>query len=417
MKKTTRDNKRFRIRAEEQLKLKGPPSYNEMNESNIQSMIHELQVHQIELEMQNEELRKTQISLEDARNKFEDLYEFSPVGYLTINEKGKIIKSNQTAAQMFGVPKQYVINKHFNHFIASESQDIFYLHCNSIISIDQEGTCELKLKKIEENTYSTLDVQLNCKLAKPIKNKLYQLNITLTDITNLNKIVSENKKVQDLIVAKEKYDGMRQLAGKIAHDFNNILAIIMGKSELSMMDCKEGEIKEAFRIIYEQAERGNETTKELIIFSKNNVPKNKPIISKNQKIYTNKYILIVEDEEQLSNMQREVLVNKPFNHNVDIAKDGHIALKLIEKNRYDFITLDYILPGKFNGMHIYEHIREIDSTVPVLFISGNMQFLESIKELRKNDNNIDNLPKPHEINEYVNYVNRLIGLSFDKKEV
>jgi len=395
-------------------------SQGEKTQNRTEEVIQELQIHSIELEMQNDELLKTQRDLEIAQNKFSDLYNFSPVGYLTINEKGKIIEANFTIAEMLGVTRQYISNKNFHQFITEDTQDSFYLYCKSLIEENHSReTCEIKLKKLVpgEISYSTFYVQLTCVVVRSDQNDSYQIKIVITDITELKNLEKYKEDAQNLIAKNEKRSELEKIAGKIAHDFNNLLMIIAGRAEFSLFDCPEGELKESFEIIHDQAIRGTKLTKELVVYAKNNisVQEEQPVY-KTITTYNNKYILIVEDEDQISNMQRKVLINEPFRHNVDIAKDGHAALELIEKNRYDFITLDYILPGKFNGMHIYEHIREIDSTVPVLFISGNIEFLESIKSLRENDENIDHLPKPHNIGDYVNHVNRLIELSFNKKE-
>ena len=69
----------------------------------IDEIIHELEVHQIELEMQNSELKNTLVALEEAKDRYMDLYDFAPVGYLTISSKGVIVEANLTAATMLGV--------------------------------------------------------------------------------------------------------------------------------------------------------------------------------------------------------------------------------------------------------------------------------------------------------------------------
>ena len=82
-------------------------------------------------------------------------------------------------------------------------------------------------------------------------------------------------------------------------------------------------------------------------------------------------------------------------------------MDLFDRNPYDFISLDYVLPGEINGMDVYHHIRKTDKTIPVLFISGNIEFLESIKELQQKDNNIDHLSKPCQNKDYVKSINEL----------
>ena len=85
-----------------------------------------------------------------------------------------------------------------------------------------------------------------------------------------------------------------------------------------------------------------------------------------------------------------------------------MAIDLFEKNEYEFISLDYMLPGNLNGMDIYNKIRKTNKTVPILFVSGNIEFLESIKELKQQDNYIDHLSKPCQNKEYLSSINNLL---------
>jgi two-component system cell cycle sensor histidine kinase/response regulator CckA len=89
-------------------------------------IVHELKVHQIELEMQNEELRRTQLELEHVKARYFDIYDLAPEGYLIVSEKGLIVESNLTAAKMLGQPRIKLINQRLTHYICKEDQDTYY---------------------------------------------------------------------------------------------------------------------------------------------------------------------------------------------------------------------------------------------------------------------------------------------------
>lgn len=93
-----------------------------LNEATEQ-LLHELQVHQIELEMQNETLRQTQAALEESRDAYADLYEFAPVGYLTLSQRGLVSDANLTAARLLGIERHALINRGFLRFISVNDLD------------------------------------------------------------------------------------------------------------------------------------------------------------------------------------------------------------------------------------------------------------------------------------------------------
>jgi CheY-like chemotaxis protein len=122
-----------------------------------------------------------------------------------------------------------------------------------------------------------------------------------------------------------------------------------------------------------------------------------------------KRILIVEDETSISKVQQYILSQPPCSHDVHIAVNGRHAIELFEHNSYDLVSLDFILPGDLNGMDVYLHIRKQNSAIPILFLSGNLEFLESIKNLKENDPYIDHLSKPCKNTEYIATVNKLVS--------
>ena len=100
----------------------------DMSLQEIQHMVHELDTYQIELELQNEDLRQIQEELDTSRKRFSDLFDFAPVGYLTISDKGLIIECNLTAADMIGEERGLLLKQSITRFVADEDQDVYYRH-------------------------------------------------------------------------------------------------------------------------------------------------------------------------------------------------------------------------------------------------------------------------------------------------
>jgi two-component system, chemotaxis family, sensor kinase Cph1 len=121
----------------------------------MQHMVHELQVHQIELEMQNEELRRTQAELEASRAVYFDLYDLAPVGYFTLSNKGLIQEINLTAAKMLGLTRDVLVMQRISRFILKEDQDIFYLHLKKFIITSEPQECDLRMQRDDTTMFWT----------------------------------------------------------------------------------------------------------------------------------------------------------------------------------------------------------------------------------------------------------------------
>ena len=111
----------------------------------VERLIHELEVHQIELELQNEELRNAQAVIEESRSRYAELYDFAPIGYFTFDREGVIKEVNLAGAKFLDIPRSSLINKPFSAFIDPECLDMFYSHRRKVFSSDAKQICELKL--------------------------------------------------------------------------------------------------------------------------------------------------------------------------------------------------------------------------------------------------------------------------------
>jgi PAS domain-containing protein len=135
----------LRLKAEEKLKEKKRKSDLDAVEIEAQKLLHELQVHQIELEMQNEELKQAYIRAETALKNYTMLYDLSPMGYFTINSDGSIIELNFTGADMLGQRRFSLINSNFKLFVSENSLPVFNKFLSKVYASNAKESCEIML--------------------------------------------------------------------------------------------------------------------------------------------------------------------------------------------------------------------------------------------------------------------------------
>jgi two-component system cell cycle sensor histidine kinase/response regulator CckA len=142
------DAAELRRRAEEinrRSAVREPENLGRMPPEEVRRMLHELQVHQIELEMQNEELRRRQAELDAERAAYFDLYDVAPVGYCTVNEAGLILKANLTAAGLLGVARSALVRQRLTSFIFPADEDRYYLCRKRLFETGEPQECELRM--------------------------------------------------------------------------------------------------------------------------------------------------------------------------------------------------------------------------------------------------------------------------------
>jgi len=507
---------------------------------------------------------KLKISERRFRKIIEAVSEISIYGF---DEDYRVIFWNRASARLYGYSEQEAVGQLLESLIIPDALRVEFRKTINDWANNNKRRPACKVALVDKTGRRISVFSSHVMLETPDRREFFSIDIDLGPIQTAEE---EKIKAQKIAGEHEKLALVGQIAGKMAHDFNNILGIIMGNAELAFLDTKDPESGKVFKLILNQTLRGKNLTKQLIAFAKDQEPK-QSFFSLNEKLdlvislmrkdldginivteegedipelladsgmienvlvnlilnsvhaicktespkiifrtwyiddllffeiedngcgipekyiekiydpsftlkgnkdisnsynkdikgtgygmsnvrkyiekhngsvscevasgsgtifrivlpvthkeltdlekleicqsepQTGKHILLVEDEADISGIQFRLLTSDPFNHKVDIASDGQMAIDMFEADKYDIISLDYYLSGSLNGMHVYNHIRTIDTSIPVVFISGNIEFIESIIELQRNDSNIDHLSKPCQNKEYVCCINK-----------
>jgi PAS domain S-box-containing protein len=181
----------LRKKAEE--KFRATAVKTELTPEESQPLLHELRVHQIELEMQNEELRRTQAELNAAQARYFDLFNLAPVGYITVSEPNLILEANLTAATLLGLARSALANQPIPRFIFKEDSDIYYLRHQQLFKTGEAQTCELRMVKHDGTAFWA---RLQATVA-PDDNGARVCRIVLSDI-------SERKQIEETLQKSEE---------------------------------------------------------------------------------------------------------------------------------------------------------------------------------------------------------------------
>jgi PAS domain S-box-containing protein len=166
-----------------------------MPHADAQKMIHELQVHQVELEMQNEELSRAQADLETARRHYFDLYHLAPVGYCILSREGLVLEANLSAVNMLDLALSTLVKQPITRFIFKEDEDIFFLHRKQLYQLNQSTTCELRMVKKDGTLFW---VQLTSTPPDAVQGLGREpvCRVVLSDITERRRVQEENSQLQ-----------------------------------------------------------------------------------------------------------------------------------------------------------------------------------------------------------------------------
>jgi len=246
---------------------------------------------------------------------------------------------------------------------------------NSIHAISMVEEPQIIINTFHKDNYIYLEIEDNgCGIPEEVIDRIYELSFTMkgnSDITNSYKSG-----------IKGTGYGMANVKKYIEQHKGNIL-----------IDSKAG--------------KGTKITISIPVTEKK-LTQREIIEIQKENFHVEKNILLVEDEQAISNVQYTILTHEPCNHKVDIATDAQMAMDLFDRNKYNFVSLDFVLTGELSGMDVYKYIRQQNKTIPILFVSGNLDFLESINELKQKDPCVDHVSKPCQNKDYVNAINKLL---------
>ena len=156
-----------------------------------EALIHELQVHQIELEMQNENLRHMQFELERSRERYMDFYDFAPVGYLTLKENGQITAINLTGAAKLGIDRSKLLYRRLSSYVTVEYRERWADYFSRVLKGEEVPYCELAFQKSDGSRFFA---RLDCiRLVK--SDEMPEVRIVMIDITERIKNEEEIRKL------------------------------------------------------------------------------------------------------------------------------------------------------------------------------------------------------------------------------
>jgi PAS domain S-box-containing protein len=518
------------------------------------------------------ERRQAQDALMESEQRYRHLFAHAPAGICEVDFKNnRFIRANEVICRFSGYTLAQLMAMNPFDLLTQESRERLADRL-ARLSAGHKDTRNIEYEMItRENKRLSIAMTLDFENEDP---NLNQTMVVVHDITWRKQMEREKIDAQKLLAEQQKLALIGQVAGKMAHDFNNILAVIMGNIELLLMDYTDLGLQKKLKMMLSHTEKGQLLTRNLVAFAKTREPRQKyfflnekidmslalikkdlegicitrsyaddlpeiladqamiehalinllqnsihalskttdPVITLNTFLcdsaiclevrdngcgipkqhvadiftpsftlkggrdltgayapgikgtgyglsniqkYINQHkgtiavtsepgqgtcvtvcfpviekqltvgekqslasvmvrpgmrILLVEDEPDISYVQHRILSQEPCRHHVDVAVDGSTAMDLFDRHTYDLVSLDYMLPGSLNGMDVYRHIRQTNTTIPVLFVSGNIEFIEEIKSLKENDRLVAHLSKPCRGAEYVEAVHSLLTL-------
>ncbi len=252
-----------RQQAENRLREQRPEAGPDQTNTDLRKVVHELQVHQIELEMQNEALEHSRDAVEAGLEKYGDLYDFAPVGYVTLDHEGTIQEANLTAASLLGIERSRLLKGRFGHRVAEADLPQWNVFLKQVFESKDRQFCEVSLLREGKTPVA---VRIEAALAASRR----ECRAAVIDMTE-----RKRAEIDRLILSKLESTGI--LAGGIAHDFNNLLTVMLLNVELAQtLSPPVGELAHHLEDAKKAVLLARGLTQQLISFAKGGASVRKP---------------------------------------------------------------------------------------------------------------------------------------------
>ncbi len=268
------------------------------------------------------EHRKGQIDLELSRDRYVDLYDFAPVGYLTLSADGLIVQVNLTGADMLWARRDQLLRAHFDQFVFPADEDRWHKHFRHALRNGDKQRFELTLVG---SAGKRLEVQLDCMRAGG-EAESSTVRIAMTDVSDRKEAEAELRKFEAQLRDVQKMESIGTLAGGIAHDFNNILGAILGNVALAREDLGTGHpALTSLEEIHKASVRARNLVQQILTFSRREP----------QKLVTQPLLPVIEETRKLlrSTLPARVeldfdLTDRPLHALVDATQVQQVLMNL-----------------------------------------------------------------------------------------
>lgn len=250
-------------RVEERRTAQGAQEEQDHAKADMQRLIHELQVHQVELEMQNEELHLARELTAGALEKYSDLYDFAPVSYLTLDREGSILEANLATTTLLGIDRSQLVGQRLGSSITPTDRPAFASFLAKVFEGGSKKSCEVTLLKSGRPG-------IVARIGAVMSATAPECRAVVEDVTERTQLEMDR-----FVLGKLESTGI--LAGGIAHDFNNLLTVVLLNLELARSHAPDkGELMSLLEDAENAALSARGLTRQLITFSKGGAPVRKP---------------------------------------------------------------------------------------------------------------------------------------------